>query len=178
MRQPGGLACGDKAVDQRMQITPVLRDEQRPAGAAPRVAACLIVFHRAIGGQHLVPAPAGVPRRRPILVIAAMPPDIDHRIDRRGAAQQLAPWPMVPLPRQPRIRLGLVHPVHRRIIEQLAVAQRHLHIEPPVRPPRLDHQHPEPPIGTQPFRQNRPGRARADDDEIRIVHDCPRFGRH
>ena len=83
MRQTGHLARRNAAFDQRMLVAQVGRNEQRPATAAPLIPACLIVFHRAIGGQHLVPAPAGVPRRRPILVIAAMPPDIDHRIDRR-----------------------------------------------------------------------------------------------
>ena len=82
MRKARGLACGDVAAHQRMQIAQVFRDEQRPAAAPPGITARFGIFHRPVSRQRLVPAPAGIPRRRPILVIAAVPPDIDHRVDR------------------------------------------------------------------------------------------------
>jgi hypothetical protein len=133
--QPGSLPGRDEAAHQRMQVAPVGRDEQRPARPAPRVLPGFGILHRAVSRQNLVPAPAGVPRRRPVVVIAPVPPDIDHRIDRGRSPQHLPPRPVVPLPRQPRIGLRPVQPVHRRVVEQLAVSQRQLHIEPPVRPP-------------------------------------------
>ena len=65
--QTGLTTGGDIVLDQPMQPLAVATDEERPALPAPDVGPCLIVLDRAIGGQNLVPAPAGVARRLPIV---------------------------------------------------------------------------------------------------------------
>ena len=73
---------------------------------------------------------------------------------------------MVALIVQPRIRLRLVHPVDRRIIEQLAIAQRQVDVEPVVRAPRLQQRDVMLAALAQPVGQHTPRRASADDDVV------------
>src|ERR1700694_5752424 len=43
-------------------------------------------------GQHIGIGPAGVAKRRPLIVVASVAADVDHGIDRGGAAEPLAAW--------------------------------------------------------------------------------------
>ncbi len=131
LRQAALAAGRDVGFHQRVQTRAVGRDEKRPTRAAPFIAARLVVLQRTVGRETFVPAPTGIVAA-PILVIRPMPPDPDHSVDAGRPAQDLSPRPMVPRARQPRVGFGLVKPVHRGVVEQLSIAQRQLHIEPPV----------------------------------------------
>ena len=156
--QPRLPAGCDVILDQPMQPAAAFADEQRPALAAPVIAARLGILHRAVGAQTLVPAPA---RRHlpPFFVIRPVAANIDHGVDAGRAAQYLAAWPEIALPGKARVRLGKVAPVDGRVMEQLAIAQRQMDIKPPVRPPRLQHRHLMLARCRQPIGQHRPGRA-------------------
>src|SRR5207248_419073 len=49
-----------------------------------------IIFRTLEVGQHVGIGPAGVAERGPLIVIAPVTPDIDHRVDRGRAAKPLA----------------------------------------------------------------------------------------
>ena len=159
---------------QRMQPASVFRDEQRPARAAPVIAARLAVLDRLVGGAAFLPAPARIVRP-PFGVIVAVSPDPDHGVDAGRPAQHLAPRPEIRLPVQPGVWLGPVAPVDGGVVEQLAVAKRHLHEEPPVAAPGLDQRHPVLAGRGQPLRQNAAGRACPHDDVIRPRHCAPQL---
>src|SRR5690606_26571551 len=84
--QPGLGAGGDVILDQPVQALAVAADEERPARAAPLVAARLVVLDLAVGFQHLVPTPAGV-FGAPFVVIGAVAADPDHGVDRGRPAE-------------------------------------------------------------------------------------------
>ena len=62
-------------------------------------------------GQHVGVGPAGVAERRPLIVIAAVAADIDHRIDRGGAAEPLAARLIADPAIEARLRHGIERPV-------------------------------------------------------------------
>jgi len=146
-------------------------DVQGAADAAPLVGAGSVVLQRLEGGQEVVIAPAWIAGDGPGVEILARPPDIDHGVDRARTAEQLAARPVVGIAGKARIRLGLVVPVDGRIEEGLAVAERHLDIETTIGSAGLQYQHGETARGREPFRDDRSGRAGADDDEIINLHD-------
>ena len=148
-------------------------DMDRAAPAAPVVGAGLVVLDRLEEGQQIVIAPAGIAGRRPGIVVGALAADPHHRVDRGGAAEQLAARPVVGIAGQPRVRLGAKVPVHLRVEEGLAVAERHLHEEAPVGAAGLEQQHGETAARGQPLGQHAAGGARTHHDEIEVPHRLP-----
>ena len=72
-------------------------------------------------GQHVGIGPAGVAERRPLIVIAAVAADIDHRIDRGGAAEPLA----ARLIADPAVEAGLRHRIERPVVDLARDHQDH-----------------------------------------------------
>jgi hypothetical protein len=172
-----GVAGGKSGLLRRGQVMPaqlvVLRravaDPQRtrpgraPVGRDP-------AFHPLEGRRRLGRPPARVSRRLPVGEIRGQAADIDHRVDRRRAAQQLAARPVDGASVKPRLGLGAEPPVHARVVEQPAIADRHPHVETPVGSAGLQKQHVVAAIRAQPLGQHATGRARADDDIVDHVH--------
>ena len=105
------FARGNEVAAQRMRVVANVGDVQRPAPSAIGGIARGIILDRLVGGQHLVEAPARIAGALPVVVVLGMAADIDHGIDRGGAAQDLAARIIVALPVEAGIGLGLVHPV-------------------------------------------------------------------
>ena len=162
------FARGNEVAAQRMRVVADVGDVQRPAPSAIGGIARGIILDRLVGGQHLVEAPAGIAGALPVLVVLGMAADIDHGIDRGGAAQDLAARIVVALPVEAGIGLGLVHPVDAGVVEGLAIAQGHLHEEAAVAAARLQHQHAVAPVRREPLGQYAAGRTGAHDDEIEL----------
>jgi hypothetical protein len=98
-----------------------------------------------------------------ILVLAA---DIDHAVDRAGAAQHLAARPEHLAPGGTGIGLGLVAPVDRGIGEGLAEAEWDVDPAIGVLAAGFEQQHLGRPVFREPRGDRAAGRAGADDDEI------------
>src|SRR5262249_38674414 len=74
-----------------------------------------------------------------------------------------------------RLRLGLVHPVYTRFLEQLAVAERHVDPDIGVLRSRFEQPHRMLAVRAQPIGQHASGRAGTDDDVIEFGSDARRF---
>ena len=72
-------------------------------------------------GQHVGIGPAGVAERGPLVVIAAVAADIDHRIDRGRAAEALA----ARLIADPAVEAGLRHGIERPVVDLAGDHQDH-----------------------------------------------------
>ena len=67
-------------------------DMQRAAFAVILAVELGVVFRSLEVGQYVVIGPAGIAERSPLVVIALVAADIDHRVDRGRAAEPLAAW--------------------------------------------------------------------------------------
>ena len=54
------------------------------------VGAALEAFHALEDGQHVLEAPAAIAELRPVIVVLRLAADVDHAVDRAGAAQHAA----------------------------------------------------------------------------------------
>jgi hypothetical protein len=162
-------AGGDVILDQPVQAFAVAADEQRPASAAIRVGAGLVVLDRAVGGQDVVPAPAGG-GAAPVVVVGAVAADPDHGIDAGGSAQDAAAGDVVALAVQAGVGFGLIHPVDGGVVEELAVAERHLDEEAPVGAAGLDQGDAVFAVFGQAVGERTACAAGADDDVVGFVH--------
>ena len=160
-RHPGRLG--------RMQKGAHILDVERPVAQGPsfRVDAPLVLLEV---GAHVVPAPAGVAHVAPVVEIDRHAAAVDQRVDRARTADDPAARPVHRAPAEFRIRPGLVLPVHCRIGERAAVADRRADPEGPVGATRLEDEYPVAPAGGEPVGQHAAGGARADDDEINTFH--------
>ena len=121
--------------------------------------------------QHVVPAPAGKPELAPMVVIGGLAAHIDHGVDRGRAADHLAARIVQAAPVQPRLRLGLEHPVGARIADREQVADRNVKPDPIVAAARFEHEHALVGIGGKPVGEQAAGRAGADNDVIVFARD-------
>src|SRR6266403_71597 len=80
-----------------------------------------IIFGAFEVGQHVGVGPAGVAKRRPLIIIAAMAADIDHRVDRGGTAEPLA----ARLIADPAVEAGLRHRIERPVVDLARDHQDH-----------------------------------------------------
>ena len=155
---------------ERMNLARAVGDVDRPAASAPLVLTGLVVLDRLEHWQQIVIAPAGVAGCAPIVEILRMPAHPDQGIDGARTAEQFSARPVVGIAGKAGIGLGPVVPVHRRIEEGLAVAERHLDEEAPVGAARLKYKDGESPAGRKPFGDSRSGRTGADHNEIIGLH--------
>ena len=95
-------------------------DGERAALAVIVAAEIGIVFRALEVGQHVGERPAGVAQRRPLIVVAAMAANVDHGIDRGGAAEPLA----ARLIADPAVETGLRHGVESPVVELARHHQR------------------------------------------------------
>ena len=105
-RLPTGL---DEGFDQWIRAAQVHHVE-RPADAVVGIGTALVVFGPPEPRQHVVPAPALVAQRRPVVVVARVAARIDHRVDRARAAQHLAARLVAAAAVQAGLRHGLKAP--------------------------------------------------------------------
>jgi hypothetical protein len=61
------------------------------ARAVHRAFAVHMILGPAEIGQHVVPAPARIAQLPPVVIVGRLPAHVDHAVDRRTAAQHLAP---------------------------------------------------------------------------------------
>ena len=170
-----GTGLDDAAVEG-MTLRPLPpADMQRALASMERGVPVLIAFGLAEIGQHVRIGPARQPHLPPLVIVPGMAADIDHAVDRRGAAQPLAPGPPQPAVVHVRLRLGPEAPVEVvLVLDQLPHAQRHAHQDGGVGTPGLQQQD----LGVRVFgesgREHAAGASAADDH---IVEMAGRHGR-
>jgi hypothetical protein len=152
-----------------------IRDGERPARAVQFIAAAFLVLRALEIGQHVGERPAFVAELAPMVEILGLATDIDEPVDARGTAEHFSPWPEDAPAAEIEVGLGLVAPVHARIGDRLAVAERDMDPDIPILPARLEQHDLASRILGKPCRRDRAGRARAHDHEIRLDHLFRRF---
>ncbi len=155
----------DERLAQRMRLAHVGHGE-RPADPVQRVGAALLVLGAAEIGEHVVVAPARIAELAPAVEVLVLAADIEKPVDRARAAQHLA----ARLDDAAVVELGLglrrIEPVDAGIVEQLAVAERHVDPEMQVVPAGLEQQHAVAAVGREAIGQHAAGTAGADDNVI------------
>ena len=111
VRVPGLYTCVGEILAEPVGCTQVCHVEGA-ALAMPRAGAALVVLGTHKVRLHILPAPARVALRGPVVVVGMLAPDVDHGVDGAGAPQHLAAW----LVAAPVIQRGL-----RRGVEAPAV---------------------------------------------------------
>ncbi len=148
---------------------PLLRDPHLAPVAVMVVGGAVVTFAAAKTGQHVVPAPAGVARLPPAVVIGGLPAHVDHAVDRGTAAQNPTARIVQAAAVQSRLGFGPVAPVETRIAHRMKIAHRHMDPEAVVMTARLQQQDAVSRIGGQAVGQHAARRSRADDDEIVVA---------
>ena len=119
--------------------------------------------------QHLVPGPAAVPERSPVVVIHLLAAHVDHRVDRRAAAQHFP----ARVAEAATVEAGLIDrakaPVRARIADRVEVTDGHVDPEPVVLAARLDQQDVRAAVLGEAIGEHAPGAARADDDVVELA---------
>src|SRR5207302_9781967 len=62
-----------------------------------------MVFELLEVGKHLTPCPAGIAGAAPVVEVCGLTPHVHHRVDRTGAAEHFAAWPVGAAIRERRI---------------------------------------------------------------------------
>ena len=137
----GRLGRGDKRVVKRVVARPA-RDVKRPAGAAPGRLAAMRCFHPAEIGKNVGVSPAGGAGLLPVGIIPGMATDIDHAVDRRGAANHLAAGAGKRTPAKRRLRFCPVAPVIARHVHRIGQRGRHLDQRPGIGSAKFQYQDP------------------------------------
>ena len=163
--QPGLMAGFDEHPRQRVDVAQVA-DRQRAIAAMPGIAATAIAFGAFEVGQHIVPVPAIGTACGPAVVVARHATDVAHRIDRAGAAQQLAAWAPQHAPTQLRLRGGGVVPVDRGQPGDFGQPGRHVHKRVPVAAAGFQQQHLDGGVFAEAVGQHAAGRTGTDDDVV------------
>ena len=152
-----------------VQVRGHVLDVERAGGASPplRIDAA---FRPLEVRPHVVPGPAHMPHRPPVVEIGGHPAAINQRVDGTRASEHAASRPIHGAALEARYGCRLVSPVDRGIGEGAAVTDRRLDPEAGVRSTRLENQDPLPAARRQSLREHAAGRARADDDEVELFH--------
>ena len=162
-RQTGLLPRVDEGMRDQV-VRALFAHRQRTAHPVPLRSAALVVLRLEEVRQQIRPRPAG---NTPVVVVAVVAADVDHRVDRGGAAEHLAarqrdpPAEALPLGRR------VVVPVDLRP-GKFQVSQRHVDVLAGVRRPSLEQQHLDIRIFTQTVRKHAARRA-GPNDHI-VVH--------
>ena len=156
-------------IGERVRGSRHVGDGQRTTAAAPLVRAGEIVFHALVDRQNVACRPAGIAEGCPRIEILVLPAHIDHRIDRARSADHLAARPVARTVADPRNHLGEIAPVHFRMIEGLAVTDRHLDPEIEIAAAGFQKQDARFRIDRKAIGEHAACRAGADDDEIELL---------
>ena len=165
LRNPALLGGVPPGVEDLPAHAPLF-DPHLAAGPVAFVGAVLVVLRALEHRQHVVPAPAAVAERRPVVVVALLPAHVDHRVDRGAAAEDPPAGVADAAAVQPGVGLGPVAPVGARVADGVEVADRDVDPEVVVPPARLEQQHADAGVGGQPVGEHAPGRAGPDDDVV------------
>src|SRR5216684_8694736 len=141
-------------------------DAERPIGPVERVGTPCLVLGTLEIGQHVLERPPGVAELTPMIEILGLAADIDHTVDRGGAAEHLAARPENAAIAGAGVGLGLVAPVDGRIGEGLAKAEGDMDPAVAVLAPSLDQQDTSCRVLAEPGRHRATGRPRTDNDKI------------
>ncbi len=159
-RQSCLLPGTQERLAQRVRLCADGAGGERTAGAAPFAGSERAVLHPAKVRQHVTPAPAGIALRLPRVEIAGLPAHEHHRVDRARAAQELPARPVPGAIAERGFGLGPVHPVDARIVEALAVADRHPDAEAVVAAAGFEQQHAMAAVGREAIREHAARRSR------------------
>ena len=164
LAEPGRRGGVDEGVRERVHGVRV-RDGQRPAGAVELRRAALVVLGALEVGQHVVPAPARVAEVAPLVVVAAVAADVDHRVQRGGAAEHAAAREVDAAAVERGLGLGCEVPVEGRLVE-LGEGDRDVQAVLGVRRAGLDEADGAVRVLGQAVGQHAAGRAGADDHVV------------
>ena len=128
-----------------------------------------VVFAGLEQRQHIVPRPARIAFARPTIVVACLAAHVDHAVDRRAAAQHLAPWITQAATTQAALCFGLEAPVGARVTDAEQVTDRNVNPRIVVAPAGFEQQHALLRIRRQSIGQQAPGRAGADHDVVVFI---------
>ena len=119
------------------------RSSTRSSPPAPwnSSAPCCVVLGALEHRQHVVPRPAAQPVRGPVVVVGLLAAHVDHRVDRRAAAEHLAARIADAAAVQARIGLRDVAPIGARIADRVEIADRDVDPEVVVLAAGLEQQH-------------------------------------
>ena len=119
----------DHLLQQRHLVAWRMGDGEDALAAAEFVGATLEALHALEDRQHVLVAPAAISELRPVIVVLRLAADIDHAVDRAGAAQHAAARHGDAPSARAFVRLRRVAPVDGRIVDHLGDADRHLRPE-------------------------------------------------
>ena len=160
-------ATGNKSPGQR--VGPVhIRHPLRAAIAMKVISAALITFGADEIRQHIVPRPAAVAKRCPVIVILTLAAHVDQPVDRTGTTQHFPAWPVNRTAVHTRIGLGVIAPVVAWMKHRLGITDRDMQPRVAIFGARLEQQYPVTTTGRQSVRQHAAGRACPYDDVIKV----------
>src|SRR5215469_2113694 len=165
-RKPRLRRTGDERFADRMLRH--IRHAEWAARAVETVGATHLVLRAPEIGQYVVERPAGIAELAPMVEILGLATDIDHAVDRRGAAEHLAARPEDAAVGGARIGFGLVAPIDRGIGKGLTETERDMDPAVGVLAARLDQHDARRRILGEARRHRTARRARANDDEISL----------
>ena len=168
--EPHGIPRFDPRVPERIVGFRALR-MQRSLAAAPVILAFFPAFHAPEIGQHIGIGPARRPIRGPAVVVPPMAPHIGHHVDRRRAADDLAPHRFDLAAVEVCLGLGIVSPVMRTLFMHLAEPERNMNQRVRIGTAGLQDQYAVSRVRAEAVGQQTPGAARAHNHVI--VFFCP-----
>ena len=119
--------------------------------------------------QDVLEAPAAAAHGGPIVEVLALAAHLQQAIDGSRTAEHLAAWKEQLSPERLLLRLRVIDPVHLGIVEDEKEAGGKAQINAAVHWTGFQDENAIASALAEPCRQHRPGRARADDDEIVLV---------
>ena len=163
--------------ERRAQLVVVgaVLDVERAVGAVERAAEARVALGPVEVGQDVVePPPGGAVGVAPLVVVAVVAADVDHRVHRRAPAEGLHAGPVGASPVEVLLRRRLVVPVPLGL-EEHRERQRDVDVVVVVGRTRLEEQHADVRILGQPGGDDAAGTARSDDDvvELLVGHGLP-----
>jgi hypothetical protein len=159
-------------IDEPVQKLPLhARGVHTPFSACAMVLACaeIMVQVTAEEGLHIVPTPAHKAHLPPVVVILALAAHVDHGVDGRAAAQDLAPRVVQHTIVQAGLRFGLEHPVSPGIADGEEIADGDVKPDPVILPARFEQADGVAWIHGEAVRQNAACRTSADDHIIKCL---------
>src|SRR6266404_403167 len=128
-----------------------------------------MVLDASVVRENILPRPAAIAERLPFVEVLTLAADIDHGIDRTRPALDFPARPVIDAVGEARNGLSDIHPVEAGVIEGLAVADRDLHPDPPIRRPRFQQEDTTAPVLCETARHDASRRSRPYNDEI-VIH--------
>jgi len=146
-----------------------VRHVEGAALGVPGISTALVVLGAQEVGLHILPAPARVALRGPVVVVGMLAPDVDHGVDGAGAPQHLAAWLIAAPVVQRRLRRGVEAPAVQLELGHHGQPGRAVDEHAVVGRPRLQQAHAHCGVLSQTAGQHRACRAAADHDVVEHV---------